>query len=324
MEDLGLLPHGGQHLGDPLFQLVIPEGIGIRREHHDQLAVDPVQLVEAVFHRLDQGGLLAQDHLQGQFVAALFQVDQVGLLASQAVHLVAGGIGELHRIQLGKGHLTVNEHPPAAGNAPAQVLLGLKGDGIQARLGHLKLPADPLPGLAEAPPAYGVEADLGGMIGFHSGIPHIRQGKEGGMGAVEGLFPLDLDEDIPGLNLGPHGRDLSVGQGLLGLAHDQFLDEDGLLPGLETDGVEPLGQIEQERRLGVTPGIHQGLAAHLGEFHLRGAYFVAQAIPHHRARIAEDAVEKEIPRLRKGPLSVDGKLQLHAGPPARPGKVDQG
>ncbi len=53
VQDAGLLSHVHQHLGDPLFQLIVPEGIRIRREHHDQLAIDPVQLVEAIFHGLD-------------------------------------------------------------------------------------------------------------------------------------------------------------------------------------------------------------------------------------------------------------------------------
>ncbi len=144
------------------------------------------------------------------------------------------------------------------------------------------------------------------------------------MGAVQGIFPLNLDENALGINLRPASLHLCVGRGRLNLAEDQFGNENGLLAGLQADGVGPFREIEQEGFLGIPPGITQGLPSKGRELHLCSPDLIAQAVPHDGARIAENTVEEQVASFGEGSFAVEGELQFHAGPPALHRQVNQG
>ncbi len=123
-------------------------------------------------------------------------------------------------------------------------MFGLKGNRIQTRLGNGEFPSNPLPGLAEAPSPYGVEANLGWVVGFHGRVPQVGNGKEGGLGPQQGVFSLDFEEDAcGGLRWLGFGH-LPVGGWLFNLADRQTADDNGFLVSDEPDYVGALLEIE--------------------------------------------------------------------------------
>ena len=157
---------------------------------------------------MHQSCKIAEDGLHADLVFPFGQIEEVRLVAcveAKAFHFVTSGVFEWDGLKLLKRETAVNEDAAVAEGAAAEVLLGLDGDLIEAVLGHLYLPGNPIAQHLPAVAADGVEADLRRVVRLGRRIALIKDRKERRARAVYGVLALD-DDHVPAGSAGSRGR----------------------------------------------------------------------------------------------------------------------